>query len=84
MEYYLQNLVAGYLGNSPYWWAEKGGYTENIDEAKLFSSDECNQIIRSSLESLNGYDFHISEETDSAIEEAKALIDKYRNLKNHS
>ena len=38
----------GYLGNSPYWWAEKGGYTVNIDEAKLFSSDECNQIIRSS------------------------------------
>lgn len=45
---YLQNRGIGYAGNSPYWWAEGGGYTINIDEAKQFTVQEARSIIRGS------------------------------------
>jgi len=48
VKYFLQNLNAGYLGNSPFWWAEGGnGYTVNIDEAKLFTKEEADLTIKS-------------------------------------
>lgn len=47
MAYYLQNLNAGYVGNSPLLW-HKGdrGYTPDLDQAKLFSRDEARAVIR--------------------------------------
>ena len=54
-----------------------------MDDSKLQLLLSLEKLV-SCLESLNGYDFSICEETDSAIEEAKALIAKFRNLKNHS
>jgi hypothetical protein len=48
MKYYLQNIGAGYCGNAPYWWAAgDSGYTACIDEAKLFTKEEAESVIRS-------------------------------------
>lgn len=46
--YYLQNLNAGYVGNSPCFWEINGsGYTPWIDEAKQFTLEEAKLIERS-------------------------------------
>lgn len=37
--FYLQNS-AQYLGNSMLWWAKLGGYTTDLEQAKLFTKDE--------------------------------------------
>jgi hypothetical protein len=48
MKYYLQNIGAGFLGNSPFWWANGGnGYTADIDEAQLFEKGEAQSIVKS-------------------------------------
>lgn len=47
-KYFLQNLHAGYLGNSPVFWAAGGGYTQWIDDAAQFTAEECKEIIRGS------------------------------------
>lgn len=45
--YFLQNVGAGYIGNSPVFWHETGsGYTQWIDDAKKFTAEECNRIAR--------------------------------------
>ena len=31
--YYIQNLNAGFLGNSPVFWSKNGGYSQWLDEA---------------------------------------------------
>lgn len=48
IEYLLQNLNAGYLGNSPFFWAEGGGYTIRVDEAKIFTPEEAKITIKGS------------------------------------
>lgn len=46
--YLLQNVTAGYLGNSPVFWRDGGGgYTQWIDEAKHWTKAETEQQIRS-------------------------------------
>ena len=45
--YYLQNCTSGYLGNSPYFWGKNGGYTQWLDEAKQWTKEEANDVIRS-------------------------------------
>lgn len=45
--YFLQNCNAGYVGNSPVFWAKSGGYTQWIDEAKRWTRDEANKQIES-------------------------------------
>jgi hypothetical protein len=46
--YLLQNLSAGYVGNSPLFWAKgDSGYTQWLDDAKQFTFAECRDIIRS-------------------------------------
>lgn len=46
--FYLQNLTAGYCGNSPLWWeASDSGYTTRLDCAKKFTAQEVAEIIRS-------------------------------------
>lgn len=47
VKYYLQNAGAGYCGNALFWWAESGGYTVEINEAKLFTKEEAESVIRS-------------------------------------
>lgn len=48
--YFLQNVSAGYVGNSPVFWEKSGsGYTQWIDEAKKFTADECKKIIHGTL-----------------------------------
>ena len=50
--YLLQNLNAGYCGNSPLFWKEGGsGYTPNIDEAKRWTWKECQTEIRATKSS---------------------------------
>ncbi len=45
-EFYIQNVGAGYLGNSPIWWGKNGcGYTQWLDEAHRFTSDEADKTI---------------------------------------
>lgn len=45
--YLLQNVGAGYLGNSPVFWNDRGGYTQWIDDAKKFTDAACEKIINS-------------------------------------
>lgn len=45
--YYLQNLSAGFVGNSPIFWKLGGnGYTQWIDEAEQFTTEQADAIIR--------------------------------------
>ena len=50
-KFLLCNRSAGYLGNSPVFWAEGGGYSQWIDEAKRFTAAEADLIIRSTKSS---------------------------------
>ena len=43
--YFLQNCTAGFVGNSPLFWAKTGGYTPWIAEAKEWSKDEAELMI---------------------------------------
>lgn len=52
MKYYLQNVSAGFCGNAPFWWAKDDcGYTVDIDNAKLFTKEEAESIIKSTKSS---------------------------------
>lgn len=45
MEYYIQNKNAGFLGNSPMWWAlNSNGYTANLEKAHKFTEAEARKI----------------------------------------
>ncbi len=47
-KYLLQNVTAGFVGNSPlFWHKDGGGYTQWIDDAKQWSKDEAESVIRS-------------------------------------
>jgi hypothetical protein len=46
-QYLLQNVTAGYLGNSPMFWSNNGGYTQWIDDAKVWGYKEAREQIRS-------------------------------------
>lgn len=47
-QYLLQNVTAGYVGNSPVFWREGGsGYTQWIDEAKRWTNEEAETQVRS-------------------------------------
>jgi hypothetical protein len=50
-KFLLCNRSAGYLGNSPVFWAEGGGYSQWIDQAKRFTAAEAEGIIRSTKSS---------------------------------
>ena len=46
--FYLQNLQAGYMGNSPMFWAKGGnGYTQWLDNCELFTEVEVNRHVAS-------------------------------------
>lgn len=46
--YYLQNVGAGYIGNSPIFWAKDGhGYTQWLDDAEKMTAEEAKKIIAS-------------------------------------
>ena len=45
--YLLQNVHAGFVGNSPLWWKKGGsGYTGHVDDAERFTSIESQQKVR--------------------------------------
>lgn len=45
--YYLQNLQAGYVGNSPLFWAKGGnGYTCWLDDCEVFTSEAADKMVR--------------------------------------
>ena len=46
-QYLLQNVTAGYLGNSPLFWSKHGGYTQWIDDAKVWEYKEALAQIKS-------------------------------------
>ena len=43
--YYVSRISAGFLGNSPYFWAVKGGYSPWVDEAKEFTREAAEKVI---------------------------------------
>lgn len=45
--YYLQNVTAGYVGNSPLFWSKKGGYTPWLTDARWFTEEDANKTIES-------------------------------------
>lgn len=45
--YYLQNVTAGYVGNSPLFWAKKDGYTPWLEHARWFTKEDAEKIIHS-------------------------------------
>lgn len=46
--YYIQNVSAGYLGNSIIFYGKKGeGYTSNIDKAEVLTKDEAVALLES-------------------------------------
>ena len=48
--YLLRNKEAGFLGNSPMFWRINDcGYTQWIDEAKLFTKEEVDEIVKSDV-----------------------------------
>ena len=49
----LQNCSLGYCGNSPLWWSIKGGYTDRIDDARMFSERHADGEVRASKSSHN-------------------------------
>lgn len=49
--FFLQNQSMGYVGNFPYWWLSSGGYGPVISEAKKFTEQEADSMIRSSSDS---------------------------------
>lgn len=64
--FYLRNISAGFVGNSPLFWEKNGsGYTPNIDEAKLFTSEEADRIIKST-ESSHKFKKYTKEQVFSA------------------
>lgn len=45
-EFYIQNIGAGYLGNSPIWWGKDDcGYTQWLNEAHRFTGLEADKVI---------------------------------------
>ena len=45
--YYIQNKDAGFLGNSPVWWAKRSqGYTAYINCAEQFNKDDAESIVK--------------------------------------
>jgi hypothetical protein len=51
MEYYIQNKNAGYLGNSPMWWAKgRNGYTCDLNNAHKFTEEEAKKICEGNPE----------------------------------
>ena len=45
--YLLQNLTAGYIGNSPvFWHKNNNSYTQWINDAKEFTLQEAEEIIK--------------------------------------
>ena len=45
--YLLQNVGAGYVGNSPVFWQEGGGYSQWIDKAKRWTYEEARLQVQS-------------------------------------
>lgn len=44
--YYLRNKDAGFLGNSPIWWAKDGaGYTAYIQNAEIWTEQAAKQMV---------------------------------------
>ena len=44
--YLIRNMDAGFLGNSPIFWRENNsGYTQWINEAKLFTSEKADELV---------------------------------------
>jgi hypothetical protein len=45
-KYLILNRTAGFIGNSPLWWAQKNsGYTPRLDKAKRFTAEEAKRVI---------------------------------------
>jgi len=46
--YLVQNVSAGFVGNSPvFWHASNSGYTQWVDEARLFTWEEASRQVES-------------------------------------
>ncbi len=70
--YYLQNVTAGYIGNSPLFWEKTGsGYTPNLDIAKLFSKKEAEEIIQTTSSSHKFVMWH----RDECLEASYRTVD---------
>lgn len=60
--YYLQNVGAGFVGNSPLWWHKSdSGYTPRLDDAKQFTPGEAHSIIRTTRGTHKWKKWHVKE-----------------------
>jgi hypothetical protein len=69
--YLLQNKSNGYLGNSPYFYAEKGGYSQWIVDAKKFTKEEAEKVVSSTVGSHKWHIWPLSR----ILEVAKETVD---------
>lgn len=69
--YLLQNIGAGYIGNSPVFWAESGRYSQWIEEAKLWTLQEARDQIRSTKGSHNWKAWRL----DIILHHARSTVD---------
>lgn len=77
--YLLQNVSAGYIGNSPLFWKEGGGgYTQSVDEAKRFTPDEASKVVRSTKGTHRWKRWHVRDVLKATVRVAN--IDKLLEL----
>lgn len=64
--YYLQNVTAGYVGNSPLFYAKKGGYTPWLEHAQGLEmhARSYRDILRSSNARLLKYAYEMAVESE--------------------
>lgn len=90
-EYYLQNCSAGYIGDFPVFWHKtNSGYTPYIDDAKVFTRAEADEVMRSTKGSHSWKMWSVSlcqaavvrvvaigrlRELDAAAQTAQAVVD---------
>jgi hypothetical protein len=79
-QYYLQNCTNGYLGNSPYFWAEKGGYTQWLDDAKKWTKEEARNVIRSTKGS-HRWKMWAVKRVDKVAKRTVDMQDLYRTIR---
>jgi hypothetical protein len=77
--YLLQNIGAGYVGNSPVFWATDGGYTQWIDNAKRWTREDAQLQIRSTKGSHNWKAWRLS-----VIEKYAQRTVDIQDLREHS
>ena len=75
-EYYLRNVNAGFVGNSPMWYAVDGkGYTAYVMNAERFDKEEAEKLVS---EACGKYEMYLCFEIDKRLHLVFDWQDKQR------